>query len=52
MWAPWAVFLTLGFLGTLTNGDYGLAAALGLLLIVDLAVAAYLKRTGRRPATS
>jgi hypothetical protein len=49
MWAPWAVALTLGFLGNLTGGDTALAIAFAVLLAVDLAGAAFLRRTGRRP---
>jgi hypothetical protein len=52
MWAAWAVGLAIGFLGTLTAGDIGLAVVFGLLLVVDLAGAAFLRRTGRRPMTS
>ncbi|HET6503481.1 MAG TPA: hypothetical protein VFG87_22250 [Amycolatopsis sp.] len=44
MWAPWAVALTAGFLGNLTGGDTALAIVFGLLLALDLAGAAVLRR--------
>lgn len=51
MWAVWAVGLTLGFLGTLSAGDIGLAVVLGILLVADLVGAAYLRRTGKHVMT-
>lgn len=52
MWGPWTVALTLGFFGTMQNGDYGLSVVLGIVLVANLAGAAYLGRIGKRPLSA